>query len=39
MGVLANILRLNKVDNNLELIAKAVIILIAVWLQQAGEPV
>lgn len=37
MGVLTNILRLNNVDNNLEMIAKAVIILIAVWLQQAGK--
>jgi ribose transport system permease protein len=37
MGVLTNILRLNNVDNNLELIAKAVIILIAVWLQRAGK--
>jgi ribose transport system permease protein len=37
MGVLTNILRLNNVDNNLEMIAKAVIILGAVWLQGAGK--
>lgn len=37
MGVLTNILRLNNVDNNLELIAKAGIIVAAVWLQQAGK--
>lgn len=37
MGVLTNILRLNNVDNNLELIAKAGIIIAAVWLQQAGK--
>jgi len=37
MGVLTNILRLNNVDNNLEMIAKAGIILGAVWLQQAGK--
>jgi ribose transport system permease protein len=37
IGILTNILRLNNVDNNLELIAKAGIILAAVWLQQAGK--
>jgi ribose transport system permease protein len=37
MGVLTNILRLNNVDNNLEMIAKAVIIVAAVCLQQAGK--
>ena len=37
MGVLTNILRLNNVDNNLEMIAKGGIILAAVWLQQAGK--
>lgn len=37
IGVLTNILRLNNVDNNLEMIAKAGIILAAVWLQQAGK--
>jgi ribose transport system permease protein len=37
MGVLTNILRLNNVDNNLEMIVKAGIILAAVWLQQAGK--
>jgi len=37
MGVLTNILRLNNVDNNLEMIAKAAIIVAAVWLQQAGK--
>ncbi|HLV86217.1 MAG TPA: ABC transporter permease [Candidatus Sulfotelmatobacter sp.] len=37
MGVLTNILRLNNVDNNLEMIVKAIIIVAAVWLQQAGK--
>jgi len=37
MGILTNILRLNNVDNNLEMIAKAVIIVGAVWLQQTGK--
>jgi len=37
IGILTNILRLNNVDNNLEMIAKAGIILAAVWLQQAGK--
>ena len=37
MGVLTNMLRLNNVDNNLEMMAKAGIILAAVWLQQAGK--
>ena len=37
MGVLTNLLRLNNVDNNLEMIAKAAIIVGAVWLQQTGR--
>ena len=37
IGILTNILRLNNVDNNLEMIAKAVIIVAAVWLQQVGR--
>jgi ribose transport system permease protein len=37
IGILTNILRLNNVDNNLEMIAKAVIIVAAVWLQQSGK--
>jgi len=37
MGVITNILRLNNVDNNLEMIAKAAIIIAAVWLQQKGK--
>ena len=34
MGVLTNILRLKNVDTNLEMMLKAVIIVVAVWLQQ-----
>ena len=37
MGILTNILRLNNVDANVEMMFKAVIILGAVWLQQAGK--
>jgi ribose transport system permease protein len=37
MGVLTNILRLRNVDANVEMMAKAVIIVAAVWLQQAGK--
>jgi ribose transport system permease protein len=37
IGVLTNILRLNNVDSNLEMISKAVIIVVAVWLQQRGR--
>jgi ribose transport system permease protein len=37
IGVLTNILRLNNVDNNLEMIIKAIIILAAVRLQQAWK--
>lgn len=37
IGILTNILRLNNVDNNLEMIIKAIIILAAVRLQQAGK--
>ena len=35
IGILTNILRLNNVDNNLEMIIKAIIIVAAVRLQQA----
>ena len=35
MGVLTNILRLKNVDTNLEMMLKAVIIVVAVWLQQS----
>ncbi len=37
MGILTNILRLNNVDSNVEMMIKAVIIIGAVWLQQAGK--
>jgi ribose transport system permease protein len=37
MGVLTNILRLRNVDANVEMMTKAVIIIAAVWLQQAGK--
>ena len=37
IGMLSNIMRLNNVDNNLEMIIKAIIILAAVRLQQAGR--
>jgi ribose transport system permease protein len=37
MGILTNVLRLNNIDANLEMMVKAVIILGAVWLQQAGR--
>lgn len=37
IGVLTNILRLNNVDANIEMMIKAVIIIGAVWLQQAGK--
>jgi ribose transport system permease protein len=35
MGVLTNMLRLKNVDANLEMMLKAVIIVVAVWLQQS----
>jgi len=35
MGILTNMLRLNNVDSNSELMLKAVIIVAAVWIQQA----
>lgn len=34
MGILTNMLRLNNVDSNTEMMLKAVIIILAVWLQQ-----
>jgi ribose transport system permease protein len=37
IGILTNVLRLNNVDANVEMMAKAVIILGAVWLQQTGR--
>jgi ribose transport system permease protein len=37
MGVLTNILRLRNVDANVEMMTKALIIIAAVWLQQAGK--
>lgn len=37
MGVLTNTLRLRNVDANVEMMAKALIIIAAVWLQQAGK--
>jgi ribose transport system permease protein len=37
LGVLTNVLRLHMVDSNVELMAKAVIIVAAVWLQGRGR--
>jgi len=37
LGVLTNVLRLRMVDSNVELMVKAVIIIIAVWLQRRGR--
>ncbi|HEY1848190.1 MAG TPA: ABC transporter permease [Opitutaceae bacterium] len=37
LGVLTNVLRLHMVDSNVELMAKAVIIIVAVWLQGRGR--
>lgn len=37
MGTLTNVLRLNNVDNNLEMVLKAIIIVGAVWVQQQGR--
>ena len=36
MGILTNMLRLNNVDSNTEMMLKAVIIIVAVWIQQVG---
>jgi ribose transport system permease protein len=36
LGVLTNVLRLRMVDSNVELMVKAVIIVVAVWLQRRG---
>jgi len=38
MGVLTNILRLNDIDSNVEMMIKAVIIVLAVALQRKGRP-
>jgi ribose transport system permease protein len=38
MGVLANILRLNDIDSNVEMMIKAVIIVLAVAVQRKGRP-
>jgi ribose transport system permease protein len=37
MGVLTNILGLNNVDDNVQRMIKAVIIIAAVWLQQSDK--
>ena len=37
MGVLTNMLRLNNVDSNVEMMIKAVIIVLAVAVQRAGN--
>lgn len=34
MGILTNMLRLNNVNSNIEMMLKAVIIIVAVWIQQ-----
>ena len=36
MGILTNMLRLNNIDSNTEMMLKAVIIVVAVWIQQFG---
>ena len=33
MGILTNILQLKQIDNNVQLMVKAVIIVLAVWAQ------
>ncbi len=38
MGVLTNILRLNDIDSNIEMMIKAVIIVLAVAVQRKGRP-
>ncbi len=37
IGVLTNILGLNNVDSNIQMIIKAVIIILAVWIQKHGK--
>jgi ribose transport system permease protein len=37
MGVLTNILRLENIDSNVEMMAKAIIILLAVAIQKSGK--
>ena len=37
LGLLTNVLRLHMVDSNIELMVKAVIIVVAVWLQRRGN--
>jgi ribose transport system permease protein len=37
LGVLTNVLRLRMVDSNVELMIKAVIIIVAVWIQRRGR--
>ncbi len=37
LGVLTNVLRLRMVDSNVELMVKAIIIIVAVWLQRRGR--
>ena len=37
LGLLTNVLRLHMVDSNVELMVKAVIIVVAVWLQRRGR--
>jgi ribose transport system permease protein len=37
MGVLTNILRLNDIDSNIEMMIKAVIIVLAVAVQRKGR--
>ena len=37
LGVLTNVLRLRMVDSNVELMVKAVIIIVAVWLQRSDR--
>ena len=39
LGLLTNVLRLHMVDSNLELMIKAVIIIVAVWLQRRSTGV
>jgi ribose transport system permease protein len=38
MGVLTNMLRLNDIDSNVEMMIKAVIIVVAVAVQRRGRP-
>ena len=38
LGVLTNVLRLRMVDSNVELMIKAVIIIVAVWVQRRDRP-